>query len=98
MYLFPKLIAGLTLAQLTVSSAVIPHYFRDAHTSPRNISSSQVQRELGGSLSSQATIFGSDDTRYANATHRWGTYAVPTVQVVITAGAESDIAKIVSRS
>lgn len=60
-----------------------------------SISTAQVRRALGGSLSNSTTIFGAGNGAYINATHRWDSFAVPEAKVVIEVGAESDVSKIV---
>jgi hypothetical protein len=67
---------------------------RDDSTS-RQISSVNIQRDLGAQLSKSTTILGPGDPAYSNATHRWETYAAPRVPVIVEVAAESDVAKIV---
>ena len=89
---FSSLLCSLAIFQTLASSTAIPSYFQPTPI----LSSAQVQRELGNSLSKTTTIFGPDDGRFVNATERWDVVAIPRVQVVIQPGQESDISKIVS--
>lgn len=61
-----------------------------------NISPAQVAQELGPLLSSEASIFGPNDTRFAEANENWTDFGRPTFTVVVEAGRESDISTIVS--
>ncbi|KAL4928009.1 FAD-binding oxidoreductase [Aspergillus undulatus] len=87
--------AVLAILQTVAAVPLIPSYFRARDITPRDISSTTVQLELGGQLSNTTTIFGPDNAGFANATARWDTYAMPQVQVVVEPGDESDISKIV---
>jgi FAD/FMN-containing dehydrogenase len=55
----------------------------------------RVRSELGPLLSSQASIFGPDDGRWATTTERYSTLGKPEVHVVVQAGTEDDVASIV---
>lgn len=89
-----KLAASITLLQGVAAGPLASQYL-DVRDAVQNISSTQIQRELGGCLSTSTTIFGSSDPAYINATHRWDTFGAPNVQVVIKVGEESDVSKIV---
>ncbi|KAE8373962.1 hypothetical protein BDV26DRAFT_284671 [Aspergillus bertholletiae] len=77
------------------AGASIPRYFEKHPTTRHNLTSTQIQRELGGQVSSTTSIFGPDDGRFNEATSRWTDFSKPHVQVVIEPGRESDIAIIV---
>ena len=77
------------------AGASIPRYFERQLTTRRNLTSTQVQRELGGQVSNATLIFGPDDSRFNNVTSRWTDFSKPHIQVVIEPGIETDVAKIV---
>lgn len=79
-----------------MAGTTIPRYFQTAPVTRRDLSTTQVQRELGRRVSNTTAIFGPADSRYENATVRWNLVAVPKIQVVIEPGQESDISIIVS--
>lgn len=56
----------------------------------------QAQVELGPLLSTNASIFGPNDTRWHDATERYNTFTIPHVQLVVQPGMEEDIPEIVS--
>lgn len=91
---FVSLVFSLAIFQTLVAAAAVPSYFQPAP----NLSSTQVQLELGPRLSKNTSIFGPNDTRFDDATVRWDLVAVPRIQVVIEPGQESDIPKIVNTS
>ena len=93
---FISLAYSLTIFQTLGAGTVIPRYFQTAPVTRRNLSTTQVQQELGRQVSNTTTIFGPEDSRYDNATVRWNIVAVPQIQVVIEPGRESDIPTIVS--
>ncbi|KAG6357668.1 hypothetical protein INS49_013547 [Diaporthe citri] len=64
-------------------------------TTRRNVTSTQVQLELGGKVSNTTVIYGPQDHRYAEATARWSSFAMPHVQVVVEPTQESDVSTIV---
>jgi hypothetical protein len=95
-----KILKGLA-ASLACFNSVDASLLAAGRTQPRgstsvNISSVKIQRDLGTQLSSSTTIFGPSNPAYSNATHRWDTFAAPTVLVVVEIGVESDVAKVVS--
>ncbi|KAL4875383.1 hypothetical protein BJY04DRAFT_232662 [Aspergillus karnatakaensis] len=77
------------------AGASIPRYFETHATTRRDLTSSQVQQELGAQLSPKTQIFWPQDDRFDELTSRWTDFSKPTVQVVIQPGRESDVAKIV---
>src|SRR5688500_7601529 len=94
-----KISTGLA-ASLALFHSVAAGPLAAGHTQPRgstfrHISSVNIQRDLGAQLSTSSTIFGPSDPAYSNATHRWDTFAAPTVPVIVEVGAESDVAKVV---
>lgn len=91
-----SLLCGLGLLQSFVASASIPRYFEKYPTTRRNVTSAQVQMELGGKVSNATVIFGPEDPRYAEATARWSSFAMPHIQVVVEPSQESDVSTIVS--
>lgn len=93
---FVPLLCSLAIFQTLVAGTTIPRYFQTAPITRRDLSTTQVQRELGRRVSNTTVIFGPADGRYENATVRWNLVAVPRVQVVIEPGQESDISTIVS--
>lgn len=90
------LLCGLGLLRTFAASASIPRYFEKHPTTRRNVTSSQVQLELGGKVSNTTVIYGPEDPRYAEATARWSSFAMPHVQVVVEPTQESDVSTIVS--
>jgi hypothetical protein len=93
---FVSLVYSLTIFWTFAAGANIPRYFESAPITRRNLSSTQVQQELGSQVSNTTVIFGPGDSRYAAATARWNDFAVPQIQVVIEPGEESDVPTIVS--
>lgn len=77
------------------AGASIPRYFEKHQTTPRGLTTTQVQHELSGQVSNTTSIFGPDDGRFNETTDRWTTYSKPHIQVVVEPGSESDVAKIV---
>ena len=77
------------------AAASIPRYFEKHLSTRHDLTSTQVQKELGGKISKAAVIFGPDDGRFKDITSRWTEYSKPHIQVVIEPGTESDVAKIV---
>ncbi|CAN8106525.1 unnamed protein product [Discula destructiva] len=87
---------GLALLPALVhTSPIVPRYFQRTSVSPRNLNSWTVEAELGKQLASGSLIFGSNDTRFTDATDRWNTLFQPNIQLVVEPAAEADIAKIV---
>lgn len=95
---FSSLVCSLAIFQTLVAGTTIPRYFQKLPVTRRDLSSTQVQQELGRQLSNTTTIFGPGDSRFDNATVRWNIVAVPKIQVVIEPGQESDISTIVSNN
>lgn len=93
---FVSLASSLAIFQTLGASMTTPRYFQKAPVSRRDLSSAQVQQELGSKVSITTSIFGPGDSRFDKATVRWNVVAVPTIQVVIEPGQESDIPTIVS--
>ncbi|KAK5637396.1 hypothetical protein RRF57_013110 [Xylaria bambusicola] len=89
----------LTLFLASASSkpigSPVPRYFQRDLTTPADITSEQVQKDLGSLISNTSLIFGSSSDAWANATDRWNYYSKPNIQAVIQVGQESDIAKVV---
>lgn len=86
----------LSLWQPIVAALVAtPHYFRSAPFTRRSLSVLQVQQELGTLVSFNTTIFGPGDVRFANATERYSTHAVPDIEVVVVPATEDDVSTIV---
>lgn len=85
---------GLSLLASPVAGAVLPGYFQRASApfTRRGLSVLTVQKELGAVISAGASIFGPADARYAQATERYSTHAVPDIEVVVVPGTESDVA------
>lgn len=93
---FVQLLAfSLPLLQPLVAAGVVPRYFQSAPFTRRGLSVAEVQHELGASISKQATIFGPEDARFANATERYSTHAVPHIEVVVVPATEQDVPIIV---
>ena len=90
------LACSLAICRALGAVTTIPRYFQTAPVTRRDLSTVQVQQELGRQVSNTTTIFGPADSRYDNATVRWNLIAVPKIQVVIEPGQESDIQIIVS--
>lgn len=86
---------SVAFLQTVAALPTVSNYLESSSAASYNISSAQVQRDLGSVLSHSTTIFSPDDPRFDNATRRWSTFAVPQVQVVIEPGEESDISEIV---
>lgn len=86
---------GLAILQSVVAGARIPRQFRPHPTTPVNLNSTEVQRELGYQVSNTTAIFGPNDGRFDAATARWNIFATPQIQVVIEPGQESDVSTIV---
>jgi hypothetical protein len=77
------------------AGASIPKYFeRDAFTRG-NLTSIQVQKELGSLVSNTTIIYGSSDSRFHEATSRWTDWNRPHIETVIEPGSEADVATIV---
>lgn len=76
--------------------ATIPRFFEKHSNTHRGLSSTQIQQELGGQVSSNTLIFGPEDERFAEVTSRWTDFSKPRVEVVIEPGTEADVAAIVS--
>lgn len=77
------------------AGASIPRYFEKHSITRRDLTSAQIQQELGGQVSNTTLIFGPDDDRFDKVTSRWTDFSKPKVQVVIEPGTESDVATIV---
>ncbi|PYH77480.1 FAD binding domain-containing protein [Aspergillus uvarum CBS 121591] len=84
---------GLTALSVAVVSepVPVPHYFQREALTRRDLSVSQVSRELGALVSNTTAIFGPSDPRWENATERYTTFAPPTIELVVQPGLESDI-------
>lgn len=98
MKVLTTLATSFTLLQGVIAGPVTYHNFETRDAVPGRVSSAQIQRDLGRYLSNSTSIFGPSNPAYSNATHRWDTFAVPQVQVVVEVGTESDVSKIVSFS
>lgn len=79
----------LTLAHATPVPATEPGFTR------RHLTATQVQQDLGSQMSIGTLIFGASDVQYANATERWQSWELPTIEVIVQVAQESDIGKIV---
>jgi hypothetical protein len=81
--------------QTLAAGAAVPSYFQRHPLTRRAITSAEVERELGPSLSNTTSIYGPNDSFYRNGTSRWNVFARPNVEVIVMPGQESDVAKIV---
>ncbi|KAK8067444.1 FAD-binding domain-containing protein [Apiospora saccharicola] len=61
-----------------------------------NIAMSQVQRELGALISSDAHIYGPNDPSFQNLTQRYQAYMPPKIQLVVQVGEEKDVSAVIS--
>lgn len=91
---------GLTLLQVFVSANPIPlneipEYFQTEPITRRDLTANQVMADLGAQLSFNTTIDGPSSSSWANLTERWSTHEEPDIEVVVSVGAEADIAKVV---
>ncbi|KAI0460033.1 hypothetical protein F5B21DRAFT_523915 [Xylaria acuta] len=86
---------SLALLQPLVAGLNVPHYFHSRPFTRRDLSVAQVQQELGALVRKDTTIFGPEDVRFANATERYSTHAVPHIEVVVVPATESDVSVIV---
>lgn len=85
----------LALLWTLAAGASIPRYFEKNQITRRDLTTTQVQHELGGQVSNTTSIFGPDDGRFKKTTSRWTTFSKPQIQVVVEPGSESDVATIV---
>jgi hypothetical protein len=85
-----------SLLHIAAAGSIIPSYFRPVTVTPRDLSSAQVQRDLGCRLSNTTTIIGATSNDFTAATVRWSNFHQPTIQIVVEPGKESDVSKIVS--
>ncbi|KAF6822980.1 FAD binding domain-containing protein [Colletotrichum musicola] len=92
---FLSFVSSLALFRHLALGSTIPRYFERSLSTRGHLDVEEVRRELGGRLSKDAAIFGSEDDRYDNVTSRWSPFAPPLIQVVAVAGEESDVANIV---
>lgn len=92
---FSLLALSLALLQPLVAGLVVPRYFKPHPFTRRSLSVQKVQEELGAIVSSGSTIFGPEDPRFAEATERHSTHAVPIIEVVVVPAIESDVSVIV---
>ena len=60
-----------------------------------NLTSAQVQRELGPLLSNSSTIIGPSDPQWVEMTERWQAYKPPRFTVIVEVGVEADIPTVV---
>ncbi|KAI2642103.1 hypothetical protein GGS21DRAFT_501165 [Xylaria nigripes] len=60
--------------------------------------SMQIQCELGALLSPGSSIFGPNDTTFANLTARYQAYMAPIPELVVQVGCEKDVATVISYS
>lgn len=91
---------GLILLQVFVSANPIPlneipEYFQTEPITRRDITANKIMADLGAQLSSNTTIDGPSSSSWANLTERWSTHEMPNIEVVVSVGAEADIAKVV---
>ena len=77
------------------AGASIPRIFEKHAITRRDLTSAQVQQELGDQVSNTTSVFGPDDSRYPEITSRWTDFSKPQIQVVIEPVTESDVAVIV---
>lgn len=87
---------SLPFLQPLVAAVTVPRYFQTAPFTRRDLSVAKVQQELGATISKESTIFGPEDARFANATERYSTHAVPHIEVVVVPAIEDDISVIVA--
>lgn len=92
---FCSLVYSLGVLQTFAAGTRIPKQFRPHPTTPIDLNTTEVQRELGYQVSSTTAIFGPSDGRFDIATSRWTIYGKPQIQVVIEPGQESDVSTIV---
>ncbi|KAL8672821.1 MAG: hypothetical protein Q9168_002732 [Polycauliona sp. 1 TL-2023] len=90
-----SLLYSFALLLTLVTGASIPRNFEKLPLTRRQLSPTQVQREIGGRVSKTTWIFGPNDGRFANATSRWSLYERPRIQVVIEPALASDVSIIV---
>lgn len=93
---FISLACTLVIFQTLGAGTTIPRYFQTVSVTRRNLSTTQVQQELGRQVFNTTAIFEPSDSRYNDAIVRWNIVAVPQIQVVVEPGQESDIPTIVS--
>ncbi|KAF2135670.1 uncharacterized protein K452DRAFT_281181 [Aplosporella prunicola CBS 121167] len=86
------LAVGTILFILPAVFAATYPVLNESASTPLNISSADVARQLGPQLSQNASIYAEDDPRFANATSRWQSYSAPNVSVVVEVGTEEDVA------
>jgi hypothetical protein len=60
-----------------------------------NVTSAQMQRELGALISSRSNIYGPNETAFAEFTSRYQAYMPPRPQLVVQVGLEEDVAQVV---
>jgi hypothetical protein len=87
---------ALALMQPLVSAVPIACLNGICPVTRRDLSPHTVASELGPLLSNSSAIFGPNDTRWQDATHRYQAYSPPDIQLVVEPGSEDDIPKIVS--
>ena len=98
---FSRVLCVVTLLQTFVASTplpfnAVPRYFQKEPLTRHKLPPLQIQKELGATLSVNATIIGPSDPTFPNITHRWNYVAPPEIELVVQAGEEEDIPKIVS--
>lgn len=85
----------LTVLWTLATGASIPRFVENDGITRRDLTSQQVQLELGCSVSKTTVIYGPDSDRFENATSRWTDSSKPDIEIVIEPGTEADVAKIV---
>ncbi|KAJ4304909.1 hypothetical protein N0V90_000437 [Kalmusia sp. IMI 367209] len=93
--LYGLMLLGPLVSSSPLPSDNVPRYFQRNPVTRREISPVRFQTELGATLSENATIIGPENPSFSNLTHRWNTVAPPEIELVVQAGEESDVSKIV---
>ncbi|KAJ5609930.1 FAD-binding domain-containing protein [Penicillium herquei] len=85
----------LVINSLGFIQSLVPESIYGQNNITENWTLSQVQKELGSLVSLSTSIFGPEDSRWSNATERYQDYALPSIQLVVQPGEETDISTIV---
>lgn len=91
-----SILANLAVLSAWASAKPMDYYGGLHPVSRANIGPQQVAKELGPLLSTQASIFGPNDTQWDAANINWDEYGAPNFNVVVQAGQEDDVPIIVS--
>lgn len=90
------LLAALLPALSNVNALPYPFNVAGDGVTSLAVSPATIIQQLGPQLASNATIYGKNNTQFANATTRWNAYAEPQFVVVVEPGTELDVAITVS--